>query len=203
MKHVTRIVWIVALALGLGTSPVRAFDTVNGFAATTAESTPALRAVDSSEIISQATSDDPFFIHPWDNPQRSDSLQSGGPVSGLRPFDEEHERHRPVDLGDQSAGKAGTIRPTAIDAVMNYPNPFNARTTIEFRLEAAGPVEIALFNLLGQTVRTMTFERLESGTQSWTWDGTLEGGRAAPSGIYFYRVSSGASSALRKMVLLK
>jgi hypothetical protein len=202
MRHVTRIVRI-ALVLALGTVPGWAADATIGTTGTSAETTPILRAVDSAAIVSGSAGDDLSLIHPWDNPQRSDSTHSGGPLSGLRPFVGERERHRTLDLESPAAGKAGAIKPTGIDAVRNYPNPFNAQTTIEFRLEAGGPVEVALFNLLGQSVRTVRFGRLESGTQSWTWDGMLEGGRPAPSGIYFYRVSSGAFSALQKMVLLK
>ena len=188
MRHVTRIVRI-ALVLALGTVPGWAADATRGTTGTSAETTPILRAVDSAAIVSGSAGDDLSLIHPWDNPQRSDSTHS--------------ERHRTLDLESPAAGKAGAIKPTGIDAVRNYPNPFNAQTTIEVRLEAGGPVEVALFNLLGQSVRTVEFGRLESGTQSWTWDGMLEGGRPAPSGIYFYRVSSGAFSALQKMVLLK
>jgi len=203
MRHFTRNVWFAALALALGTAPAWAAEAPKSPGGTLGESTPALRDVDSAATVSASASDDLFLIHPWDNPQKYDSTHSGGPVSGVRPFVGGRESDRSSDPEMEPAGKGAAIRPTGIDAVKNYPNPFNAQTTIEFRLVAAGPVELSLFNLLGQSLRTVELGRLESGTHGWTWDGMLEGGRPAPSGIYFYRVSSGAFSALEKMVLLK
>jgi flagellar hook assembly protein FlgD len=87
--------------------------------------------------------------------------------------------------------------------VGNYPNPFNAQTRIRFTLKTAGDVEVRIFNLLGQTVRQARLAGLTAGSHSWVWDGRVHRGGTAPSGVYFYRVESGGSAAVQRMVLLK
>jgi hypothetical protein len=194
---------VLALGLVLSVAVAAAADAPRDAGQTTGDSSPVLRSLDSAAILTPSSSDDLYLIHPWDTPQKYDSTRSGGPASGLRPRLRERETE-PIGLLDlRGADKGGAIKPTGIDALKNYPNPFNAQTKIEFRLAFAGPVELAVFNLLGQSVRSIEFGEMESGPHSWTWDGTMEGGRPAPSGIYFYRVSSGAFSAMDKMVLLK
>jgi len=201
MKNFTRLLVVTVLALGL--SIASAATAPRDAGQTTGESFPVLRSLDSAAILTPSSSDDLYLIHPWDTPQRYDSTRSGGPASGLRPRFGERETEPTGDLDMRGAAKGGATKPTGIDDLKNYPNPFNAQTRIEFRLVSAGPVELSVFNLLGQSVRTMELGEMEGGSHSWTWDGMMEGGRPAPSGIYFYRVSSGAFSAMDKMVLLK
>lgn len=194
MKNCTSIATLSALTLVLFISPVFASDAPPPLDQTTGTAPPVLRVVDSAAT---ELPDGEFqLIHPWDNPQRYDSTHSRGPVSGLKPLTRD-------GAPEVMAGKYGAMKPVIIDAVTNYPNPFNAQTRVEFRLAVDGPVELTVFNLLGQSVRLIELGDLTSGTHSWIWDGMMEGGRPAPSGIYFYRISSGASSAMNKMVLLK
>ena len=70
----------------------------------------------------------------------------------------------------------------------NYPNPFNPQTTIEYGLSKKSFVRIQVFNILGQTVKTLVSEVINNGTHRVTWNGTdLHNFRVA-SGIYFYRL---------------
>ena len=194
MKNCTSVATLCALMLVLFISPVVASDTHHAPDETAGTALPVLRVVDSAAT---EESDGEFeLIHPWDNPQRYDSTRAKGPVSGLKPFTRD-------GTPEATIGKSGAFKPIGIDAVTNYPNPFNAQTRVEFRLAVDGPVELTVFNLLGQSVRLIELGDLTSGTHSWIWDGMMEGGRPAPSGIYFYRISSGAFSAMNKMVLLK
>ena len=85
----------------------------------------------------------------------------------------------------------------------NYPNPFNAQTTIEFSLPAAGHVHLALYDILGQRVRTLIDGRRLSGLHRIVWDGLNDGGRTAGSGVYFCRLKAGNREATRRMLLLK
>ncbi len=93
--------------------------------------------------------------------------------------------------------------PTDYRLVQNYPNPVNPSTTIEFQLPILSDIELAIFNILGQRVRTLVKERLPAGEYKLGWDGSFADGRSAPSGIYFYRLTAGEISRVRKMVLLK
>ncbi len=96
------------------------------------------------------------------------------------------------------------VLPDSYRLAQNYPNPFNMGTVIEFDLMEPGPASLEVFNILGQKVRTIFSGSLPAGSdQSVSWDGYTDAGRAAPSGIYFYRLLAGGKSLVRKMVLVK
>jgi len=85
----------------------------------------------------------------------------------------------------------------------NYPNPFNPITEIRFEIPYETKVELAVFNILGQEIRTLTSKRLPAGNHSVTWDGIDNEGTPVSSGIYFYRLKAGEYQDRKKMVLLK
>jgi len=94
--------------------------------------------------------------------------------------------------------------PTAFGLAQNYPNPFNAQTRISFFQEQPGPVELSIFNLLGQVVATPFSGWAPAGESVVGWDGKDDTGSDVVSGPYFYRfVSSGGEAVTRKMTLLK
>jgi hypothetical protein len=87
---------------------------------------------------------------------------------------------------------------------LNYPNPFNPATTLVYSVSAdAGPIELSVYNVAGQLVRTLVSGDVEPGRHSAVWDGRDEGGARAGSGVYFVRLSAGESGRTRKIVLLK
>jgi hypothetical protein len=85
----------------------------------------------------------------------------------------------------------------------NYPNPFNAETTIRFSLDQAGPVSLAVYNMLGQRVKVLYQGELEAGQHRASWNGSDRQGRPLASGVYFCRLEGGKRSEVRRMVLLK
>ncbi|MBI3872150.1 MAG: T9SS type A sorting domain-containing protein [candidate division Zixibacteria bacterium] len=85
----------------------------------------------------------------------------------------------------------------------NYPNPFNAGTTIRYSLTDPGRVNVTVFNILGQRVATLADDEQAPGEYSVTWDGRDEQGTPVPSGMYFYRLTAGDQVQSKKMVLLK
>lgn len=85
----------------------------------------------------------------------------------------------------------------------NYPNPFNAQTTIRYYLPQSSRVELSIYNIRGQKVKTLVDGFQTVGFQSVTWDGTDKNGAQVASGIYFYRVKTDFSEETRKMVLIK
>ncbi|MGA9117560.1 MAG: SdrD B-like domain-containing protein [Bacteroidota bacterium] len=85
----------------------------------------------------------------------------------------------------------------------NYPNPFNPATEIYFRLQEPGRVTIRVFDALGQEVRTLLDGPMEAGFHGVTWNATDKEGRAVTSGIYFCQLTTGGSTEVRKMSLLR
>jgi len=80
----------------------------------------------------------------------------------------------------------------------NYPNPFNPTTTILFELERSDNTSLEVFTPLGQRVVTLIDRPLAAGRYSMQFDG-----KSFPSGVYIYRLRTGAGSQLRKMLLIK
>ncbi len=85
----------------------------------------------------------------------------------------------------------------------NFPNPFNPSTTIEYQLPEAVHVQISVYNILGQLVKTLTDTKQQSGTCHVLWDGKDSAGRTMPSGLYLYRLDAGTFHTSGKMLLLK
>ena len=101
------------------------------------------------------------------------------------------------------ASDATDALPAGYAVAQNYPNPFNPTTSISYTLPARAQVEIAVFNVLGQRVRTLQEGTRPAGVHRVVWDGTDDSGRPQASGVYFYRASLGEVTVSRKMMLLK
>ncbi len=80
----------------------------------------------------------------------------------------------------------------------NSPNPWNPSTTIRYELPHAGRVRLALFNLLGEQVRTIVDADETAGYYTVGVNAD-----ALPSGVYFYSLSAGAFREVKKMLLMK
>lgn len=85
----------------------------------------------------------------------------------------------------------------------NFPNPFNPMTNIRFSLQDAGDVQINIYNIKGQQIRTLIDKKLNAGNHCVFWDGTDDIGNLVSSGIYFYKMSMDNYSETRKMILEK
>jgi immune inhibitor A len=85
----------------------------------------------------------------------------------------------------------------------NYPNPFNPQTNIRYSLPQEGRVNIEIFNLLGEKIRTLVERTQTRGAHAVGWDGTDGQGNPVPSGVYFCRLTIDDFTKTDKMVLLK
>ena len=85
----------------------------------------------------------------------------------------------------------------------NYPNPFNPTTTIKYSIAQAASVQLVVYNVAGQRIRSLVNETKPAGTYTEIWDGKNDGGRSVATGIYFYRFMAGRYSEVKKMILLK
>ena len=96
---------------------------------------------------------------------------------------------------------AAAVLPSESHLGLNYPNPFNPHTTIPLQVPAsAGPVRLQVFNLLGQPLKTLVAGPLAAGAHQVGWDGRDEQGRPVSTGVYVYRLETGAWKATGKMV---
>ncbi len=93
--------------------------------------------------------------------------------------------------------------PNSFSMEQNYPNPFNPTTEIRFSVPVRSDIQLKVYNLSGQTVRTLVDASLGAGEYVTSWDGTDKFGYQVASGVYFYRIEAGTFSQARKMVLLK
>ncbi len=85
----------------------------------------------------------------------------------------------------------------------NHPNPFKASTALAFSIGKATEVELKIYDTTGRLIRTLVDARLDADSYERVWDGRDDSGRAAASGIYFYRLKAGAFTKTRKMALLR
>jgi hypothetical protein len=100
-------------------------------------------------------------------------------------------------------GIGDTPAPTQTALHQNHPNPFNPTTVIQYDLVAASKVSLRVYDVSGRLVRTLVDDNRPAGRQSAVWDGMDNSGNRVSSGVYFYRLETGAVVFTRKMVLLK
>lgn len=125
----------------------------------------------------------------------------------------------PFEYNLQSAMVNGNPLPTTVEEnprdnpvqnfalQQNYPNPFLAagsRTTaIRYRLEAATPVQLRIYDMLGREIKTLVQQIVPAGEHVAVWNGFNSAGEPAPSGIYFYRLQIEKNTQVQKLVLTR
>jgi hypothetical protein len=108
------------------------------------------------------------------------------------------------DEVDAFAGALAAKKPASgIVLHDNFPNPFNPSTTFRYSLTAPGVVTLKVYNMLGQLVRTIVDEEQEEGYHEVLWDGLNQVGATVSSGVYIYRLTAGAFTDTKRMLLLK
>jgi len=85
----------------------------------------------------------------------------------------------------------------------NYPNPFNPSTTIEFSLQNNSKVDLSIFNIKGQKVKTLINNDLDKSKHSVIWNGVDSNNKPVSSGIYLYKIKAGNQESVKRMLLLK
>ncbi len=92
-----------------------------------------------------------------------------------------------------------STKPSSFLLSQNYPNPFNPETIVEFSVENTGLTTLDVYNVLGENIATL-FDGIA--LQGQRYKIRFNGTRLA-SGVYMYRLQSGPSTEIRKMVLMK
>jgi len=83
------------------------------------------------------------------------------------------------------------------------PNPFNPATTIAFRLDGPGRVQLTVHDVAGRRVATLVDGELAGGEQRVVWDGRGQGGAEMASGAYFVRLRTGGGVRASKVLLVR
>lgn len=103
-----------------------------------------------------------------------------------------------------------TVDIRVTELVGNFPNPFNPDTAIRFNIsnDVAGagnavPVLIQIYNIRGQSIRTLVDNNFPAGEHSVTWNGRDDLGNSVGSGVYLYRMRAGDVVSTRRMMLMK
>ncbi len=88
--------------------------------------------------------------------------------------------------------------PLTYNLAQNYPNPFNPTTNIQYTLMKSGLVTLSVYDILGRRVTTLVNQVQTAGVHMISFDASR-----LSSGVYFYRIESGAFLSVKKMMLLK
>ncbi|MDP8204939.1 MAG: T9SS type A sorting domain-containing protein [Candidatus Tenebribacter mawsonii] len=86
---------------------------------------------------------------------------------------------------------------------VNFPNPFNPSTKIRFNVPQEGNVELSIYNIKGQKVKTLCDQILSSGNHEYVWDGKNNSNSVVASGIYFLNLKTHEETRIKKVLLLK
>ncbi len=103
-----------------------------------------------------------------------------------------------LDLSQLSAENAAHGAPSNYLLVSVYPNPFNALTTIDFDIPAAGHIELAIFDMMGRRVTTLRQGFQPAGHASIQWPA-----QSFASGTYFVKLAAGGQTRITKALLLR
>ncbi|MFA7710518.1 MAG: YCF48-related protein [Candidatus Neomarinimicrobiota bacterium] len=92
--------------------------------------------------------------------------------------------------------------PNNIELAQNYPNPFSASTTIQYKLNRKSDVKITIYDLLGREVRNLISENKSPRVYSIIWDGKNKLGKKVSSGVYIYKLQAGNETQVKKMLYM-
>ena len=85
----------------------------------------------------------------------------------------------------------------------NYPNPFNPLTNMRYDLREEAFVKITIYDMFGNTVKTLIDGKKSSGFKSVQWNAKNNQGQPVSAGVYIYTIEAGKFGQTKKMILLK
>ena len=113
-----------------------------------------------------------------------------------------YEYNYSTDREVLSAGAPAAL-PKKIVLSQAYPNPFNPATTISYSLPEANHVQIDIYDVIGNKVRTLVSQTQNAGTKSYQWNATNDLGQSVSAGMYIYTIQAGEYRDTKKMLFLK
>ena len=85
----------------------------------------------------------------------------------------------------------------------NHPNPFNPSTNIHYYLPTESDVEISIYDIMGNKIRSLSNDGGRVGINTVFWDGANDHGQSVSGGVYLYKLEAGEFSQTKKMIMLK
>jgi len=108
-----------------------------------------------------------------------------------------------IAKSDVAVDGDGKMVPHSFSLGQNRPNPFNPSTVVDYSVARKSQINISVFNILGQRVKTLVDREADAGQYQAVWDGADDNGNQVASGIYFYKMSTAGFVETRKMVLMR
>lgn len=104
--------------------------------------------------------------------------------------------------GEPTDVKKKESSPETIDLLTNYPNPFNPKTTLCYKLTEPQHILLTIYNTSGQLIKTIVNDQLDAGKYATIWDGIDNSGKAVSSGLYIAQIKTNEFTKSIKMTLL-
>ena len=143
--------------------------------------------------------DNYLFEGQWPEPQEGTAYVS---ITGIVHYTYGEYKLMPRNKYDFNAPLAGLPQiPKNFELLINYPNPFNPTTTIEFKIKGEAHVKLNVFDIYGRKVATLI--NGVSLSNKLIWNGKNDQGQLVPAGVYFARLESGNTIMNKKMIVLK
>jgi hypothetical protein len=141
------------------------------------------------------------YLHAYNNPSLKPNLdtlpiRNMSLTGALKPV-----KSQKKSLSSKKATKDSI--PKVFSCAQNYPNPFASSTLIKYGLPKDVDVQLDIYNLLGQKVRTLVDAKQTAGYKAIKWDGRTSTGAKVPQGIYFYTFKASNFIKHRKMILVR
>ena len=94
-------------------------------------------------------------------------------------------------------------QPEGLSLKQNYPNPFNPSTTIEFSLDINDNIELIIYDIRGEKIKTLVSDFILSGSHIVVWDGRNNNGFSVPSGVYIASLELSNAIFSKKLTLIR
>lgn len=95
------------------------------------------------------------------------------------------------------------LQPISFELAANYPNPFNPSTNIRYVIPHRADVELSIYNVRGERVKTLIAETRNPGSYNAKWDGTDVNNQQVSSGVYLYKLKADDFEQTRRMLLIR
>jgi uncharacterized lipoprotein YddW (UPF0748 family) len=128
----------------------------------------------------------------------SEYLSYAYTITSLDRLDNESVASNYVDLIFTAIEDRLVIKPSGFELYNNYPNPFNPKTVISYKLSDFSNVELTIYNLLGEKIITLVSEQQQAGYHQIEWDAS-----GYASGVYFYQLKTDSQMDMKKMILVQ